>query len=83
MYATESLNALYDRLADKACPTELQKIECYLEDVPKLFSFYKFSLQHRWWFRTVAIAIIFIIVGMIIIVVGKDIAADGKKKIFR
>lgn len=80
---TETLNSLYERLADKACPTELQKIECYLEDSPKLFAFYKFSLQNRWWFRTVAIAIIFIIIGVMIIWVGKDIAANGKKKIFK
>ena len=40
---TDSLNSLYEQLANKACPTEMQKIECYLEDIPKLFIFYKFS----------------------------------------
>lgn len=80
---TDTLNSLYERLVDKACPTELQKIECYLEDSPKLFAFYKFSLENRWWFRTVVIAIIFIIIGVMIIWVGNDIAANGKKKIFK
>lgn len=80
---TNELNLLYDRLVAKACPEELQKIECYLEDSPKLLAFYKFSLQNRWWFRTVAIAFIFIIIGVIIIGNGKNIAANGKKKIFK
>lgn len=79
----ESLNALYERLADKACPTELQKIKCYLNDSPKLFAFYKFSLQNRWWFRTVILAVIFIVTGLVIILVGRGIELDGKKKIFK
>lgn len=80
---TESLNELYEALANKACPTDAQKIECYLEDSPKLLAFYKFSLQNRWWFRTVALAIIFIIIGFAVILKGKDIAKNGKKKIFK
>ena len=80
---TASLNSLYERLSDKACPTDLQKIECYLEERPELLTFYKYSLKHRWWFRTVVIAVIFFLVGMIFIVKGKNIAANGKKKIFK
>ena len=80
---TESLNGLYEALANKACPTDAQKIECYLEDSPKLLAFYKFSLQNRWWFRTVALAIIFTIIGFAVILKGKSIAKNGKKKIFK
>lgn len=80
---TNSLNSLYERLADKACPTEMQKVECYLEDSPRLFLFYKFSLKHRWWFRSLAIAVIFMAIGLVIICVGNGIAVSGKKKIFK
>lgn len=80
---TETLNVLYERIGAKACPTEMQRIECYLEDSPKLLAFYKFSLQNRWWFRTVAIAILYSLVGIIVILVGNKIAKNGKKKLFK
>ena len=80
---TESLNDLYDRLAAKACPTEMQKVDLYLWDSPKLLAFYKFSLKHRWWFRTLAIIVIYCIAGIVIILVGNGIAKNGKKRIFK
>ena len=80
---TVSLNSLYDRLASKACQTEMQKVEIYLEDSPKLLAFYKFSLQNRWWFRTVVIAIIYTIIGLIVILNGNMIAKNGKKNFFK
>lgn len=80
---TESLNDLYDRLAAKACPTEMQKVDLYLWDSPKLLAFYKFSLNHRWWFRTLAIIAIYCIAGIIIVLVGSGIAKNGKKRIFK
>lgn len=80
---TTTLNALYERLADKACPTDLEKIECYLEDCPQLLSFYKFSLNNRWWFRSIAIMLIYLIVGVIIVFQGNQIVTAGKRKLFK
>lgn len=80
---TDSLNSLYERISDKACPSELQKLEFYLEGSPRLLLFYKFSLGNRWWFRTVAIAVVFILAGIAIIFEGREIALEGKKRIFK
>ena len=80
---TASLNSLYERLADLACPTEAQKIEFYLADSPNLLKAYKMGLKHRFWARNILTLIIFIIIGAIFCSKGKKINVEGKKRIFQ
>ena len=80
---TASLNGLYERMADRACPTDGEKIEFYLAGKPNLLKAYKMSLKHRFWARNILLLVIFIAVGAIFCSKGKKISADGKKRIFQ
>lgn len=78
-----SLEKLYETLANKACLNDMQKVECYLEDVPKMLSFYKFSLKHRWWFRSLPLVLIFGLLGLVMVINGHKLVVEGKKKNFK
>lgn len=81
---TKSVEKLYGSIADKACPTELQKMSVYLQDKPKTAKFVKFCLGYRFWVRSGVPALILLIVGLVMISKGKGIAADGmRRKLFK
>lgn len=81
---TQSVEKLYGSIADKACPTELQKMSVYLQDKPEIAKFVQFCLGYRFWVRSGVPAVILLIVGLVMTFKGRGIAVEGmRRKLFK
>ena len=77
---TKELKKLYEVIRDKACPTQSKKVEVYLWNKPAILKFYQFSLAHRLWIRPMIPALVFLLIGMVMLFKGRAIAADGARR---
>lgn len=77
---TKELKKLYEVIRDKACPTQSKKVEVYLWNKPAILKFYKFSLAHRLWVRPMIPALVFLLIGTVMLFKGRAIAADGARR---